>query len=58
MDAIMNGWFSEMSNDFPGQAFSLKVKKVLYEGQSDFQKILIFERYVSQILIFLLITYQ
>ncbi|VUZ41841.1 unnamed protein product [Hymenolepis diminuta] len=43
MDAIMNGWFSEISDDFPGQAFSLKVKKVLYEGQSDFQKILIFE---------------
>ncbi|KAM7541807.1 hypothetical protein Aperf_G00000017037 [Anoplocephala perfoliata] len=43
MDAIMNGWFSEVSPEFPGQAFSLKVKRVLYEGQSNFQKILIFE---------------
>lgn len=42
----MSGWFSEVSSEFPGQAFSLKVNQILYEGQSDFQKISIFERSV------------
>ncbi|VDO12170.1 unnamed protein product [Rodentolepis nana] len=43
MNSIMNGWFSEVSDSFPGQAFSLKVREVLFEGQSKFQNILIFE---------------
>ncbi|KAL5108046.1 Spermidine synthase [Taenia crassiceps] len=39
----MQGWFSEVSSDFPGQAFSLKVNEILFEGKSEFQDVLIFE---------------
>ncbi len=53
MNLIMNGWFSEVSPDFPGQAFSLKVKEVLFQGKSNFQEILVFERYVPYLLIIL-----
>ncbi|EGV65646.1 Spermine synthase [Yamadazyma tenuis] len=44
--AVINGdhWFSEMNADsFPGQAFSLKIKRILHHAQSEFQDILIFE---------------
>ncbi|KAJ8965453.1 hypothetical protein NQ314_004124 [Rhamnusium bicolor] len=43
MDQIRNGWFSEISNLWPGQCFSLKVKEVLYKDKSDFQDIMVFE---------------
>lgn len=40
MDSIRNGWFSEISDElWPGQCFSLKVKAVLHEEQSKYQKI-------------------
>lgn len=44
MDFLVKGWFSEIS-DFlwPGQCFSLKVKEVLHEEQSEFQSIKILE---------------
>ena len=41
MDAIHNGWFSEM---WSGQCFSLEVKEVLHHEKSKFQDILIFDR--------------
>ncbi len=37
-------WFSEVNEDWPGNAFSLKIKKVLCHEKSKFQDILIFER--------------
>ena len=37
---IKDGWFSESEVMWPGQAMSLKVENVLYEGRSDFQDIL------------------
>ena len=37
-------WFSEVNDEWPGNAFSLKVKKVLCHEKSKFQDILIFER--------------
>jgi spermidine synthase len=40
---IIDGWFHERSDFWPGQAMSLKVKKVLDHFQSDFQDILVFE---------------
>ncbi|XP_018575780.1 spermidine synthase [Anoplophora glabripennis] len=43
MDRIRNGWFSEISNLWPGQCFSLEVKKVLCVDKSDYQDILVFE---------------
>lgn len=44
MDAISNGWFSEISDQlWPGQSFSLKVKEVLHEERSEFQDIKIID---------------
>lgn len=40
--AIKDGWFSESEVMWPGQAMSLKVEEVLYEGRSEFQDILVF----------------
>lgn len=41
VDAIMKGWYSELSEMWPGQAMSLKVDEVLYSGKSDFQDVLV-----------------
>jgi len=44
MDVIRNGWFSEIQNElWPGQSFSLKVKKIIHEEKSKFQDIKILE---------------
>lgn len=43
MDLIIDGWFHERGELWPGQAMSLKVKKVLDHFRSDFQDILVFE---------------
>ncbi|KAL1501620.1 hypothetical protein ABEB36_006917 [Hypothenemus hampei] len=43
MDLIQKGWFSEVSNMWPGQAFSLQIKQILFQGKSDYQDILIVE---------------
>jgi spermidine synthase len=40
---IIDGWFHERSDFWPGQAMSIKVTKVLEHFQSDFQDILVFE---------------
>ena len=37
-------WFSEVNEDWPGNAFSLKIKEVLCHEKSKIQDILIFER--------------
>lgn len=40
MDALHNGWFSELSEElWPGQCFSLRVKEILHEEKSAFQEI-------------------
>lgn len=41
MDLIKNGWFSEVSELWPGQAMSLEVEKVLHTEKSKFQDILV-----------------
>mmetsp|Transcript_7600 Transcript_7600/g.10569 ORF Transcript_7600/g.10569 Transcript_7600/m.10569 type:complete len:328 (-) Transcript_7600:628-1611(-) len=40
---VENGWFSESEVMWPGQKFSLQVKKELYHEKSKFQDILVFE---------------
>jgi len=43
MDLIVDGWFHERGELWPGQAMSLQVKNVLYHGRSKFQDVLVFE---------------
>lgn len=45
MNRIQNGWFSEINDQWPGQALSLEVEEVLFEGKSKHQDILVFKRY-------------
>ncbi len=44
----LDGFFTESSIEWPGQAFSLKVKKELYHQKSDYQDVKVIERYVYQ----------
>ena len=41
--SIKDGWFRESEVLWPGQAMSLRVDKVLFEGRSEFQEILVFK---------------
>jgi spermidine synthase len=43
MDLIIDGWFHERGELWPGQAMTIKVKEVLDHHRSDFQDILVFE---------------
>nr|GEV46692.1 spermidine synthase 1 [Tanacetum cinerariifolium] len=43
MSAVIPGWFSEISPMWPGEAHSLKVEKVLFEGKSDYQNVMVFQ---------------
>ncbi|CDU17986.1 spermidine synthase [Plasmodium yoelii 17X] len=36
-------WFSEFSPMWPGQAFSLEIKKIIYQGKSKFQDVIVFD---------------
>ena len=47
MNRIQNGWFSEVNDQWPGQALSLKVDEILFEGKSKHQDILVFKRYCT-----------
>jgi len=40
---IIDGWFHERGPLWPGQAFTLKIKEVLYHKKSQFQDVLVFE---------------
>ncbi|EYE92342.1 spermidine synthase [Aspergillus ruber CBS 135680] len=40
---IQNGWFSEQSGMWPGQAMNLKVNQILYHEKSKYQDVLVFE---------------
>lgn len=44
MNKLLNGWFSEVNGQWPGQAMSLEVESVLFEGKSKYQDILVFKR--------------
>ncbi|EFA78830.1 spermidine synthase [Heterostelium album PN500] len=43
MDQIRNGWFSEISEFWPGNSFSLQVEEVLHHEKSEYQDILVFK---------------
>lgn len=43
MDQINNGWFSELSTLWPGQAMSLQVEEVLFKGKSEYQDVIVFK---------------
>ncbi|PWZ15380.1 Spermidine synthase 1 [Zea mays] len=43
ISAVIPGWFSEISPMWPGEAHSLKVEKVLFQGKSDYQNVMVFQ---------------
>ncbi|KAL5987551.1 hypothetical protein ACLOJK_035299 [Asimina triloba] len=43
ISAVIDGWFSEMSPMWPGEAHSLKVEKILFQGKSEYQKVMVFQ---------------
>ena len=42
----MKGWFTEMNDLWAGQAMSLEVDEILHHEKSQYQDILIFNRYM------------
>ncbi|EZF09772.1 spermidine synthase [Trichophyton rubrum D6] len=40
---IKDGWFSEVSDMWPGQAMNLRVNQILHHEKSDYQDVLVFE---------------
>ncbi|KAK4263252.1 hypothetical protein QN277_028689 [Acacia crassicarpa] len=43
MSPVIPGWFSEISSMWPGEAHSLKVEKILFQGKSDYQNVMVFQ---------------
>lgn len=43
MNTIKDGWFSELSELWPGQAMSLQVEDVLFQERSKYQDVLVFK---------------
>ncbi|KAG6496576.1 hypothetical protein ZIOFF_044444 [Zingiber officinale] len=43
ISTIKLGWFSEISPMCPGEAHSLQVEKVLFQGKSDYQNVMVFQ---------------
>ncbi|CAN6461772.1 unnamed protein product [Victoria cruziana] len=43
IDTILQGWFSEMSPMWPGEAHSLKIEEILFQGKSDYQDVIVFK---------------
>jgi len=43
MNSIGNGWFSELSELWPGQAMSIEVENVIYHQKSQYQDIIVFQ---------------
>jgi len=43
ISAVIPGWFSEISPMWPGEAHSLKVEKILFQGKSDYQNVMVFQ---------------
>ncbi|XP_068642345.1 spermidine synthase 1 [Aristolochia californica] len=41
--SIIPGWFSEINPMWPGEAHSLKVEKILFQGKSDYQNVMVFQ---------------
>jgi spermidine synthase len=43
LSLIADGWFREISDQWPGQAMTLKVNQVLHHEKSKYQDVLVFE---------------
>ncbi|KAK7361911.1 hypothetical protein VNO77_04003 [Canavalia gladiata] len=43
LSSVIPGWFSEISPMWPGEAHSLKVEKILFQGKSEYQNIMVFQ---------------
>jgi len=43
MDKLAKGWFSELGVMWPGQAMSIEVEEILFQGKSDFQDVVVFK---------------
>lgn len=43
ISSIIPGWFSEISPMWPGEAHSLKVDKILFQGKSKYQNVIVFQ---------------
>lgn len=39
----IDGWFTEVNDEWPGQGLMIKVKKILFTGKSKFQDVCIFQ---------------
>ncbi|GBO24274.1 hypothetical protein AVEN_113500-1 [Araneus ventricosus] len=50
LDSFKRGWYSEPGTVTGDQAMSVKVEKILYQGKSKYQDIVIFERYILGII--------
>lgn len=48
MDALKTGWFSEISDMWPGVCLSFEVDDVLHAEKSDYQDIMIIQTYVQK----------
>ena len=46
MDKHIKGWFTEMSDMWPGQAMAMQVDEILHHEKSQYQDILVFKRYM------------
>ncbi|MQM11755.1 hypothetical protein Taro_044666 [Colocasia esculenta] len=43
MSVVIPGWFSEISPMWPGEAHSLKVEQILFQGKSEYQNVVVFQ---------------
>ncbi|XP_021891932.1 spermidine synthase-like [Carica papaya] len=43
ISSVIPGWFSEISPLWPGEAHSLKVEKILFQGRSEYQDVMVFQ---------------
>ncbi|CAL5182999.1 unnamed protein product [Lathyrus oleraceus] len=43
VSSVIPGWFSEISPMWPGEAHSLKIEKILFQGKSEYQKVMVFQ---------------
>lgn len=46
MQNIKEGWFTETSPMWPGQATSFEIEEVLHHKKSKFQDVMVFKRWV------------
>jgi len=59
MNAIHEGWFSELSTLWPGQCLSLQVDEVLCHEKSKYQDVMVLQTYVpAQMVLFIYLIFN